>query len=245
MKPRTGKALFLLVAVLVASQAAAWLPTTSELRRLWERDRALGQPLWLEYVGDEGERFEVLIRPDGLWGKRVHRPHEVTRTTWKWGQRIWLYGTADPTQGRRVEAGWDDWLFEPWAEILIALEPRETFAVTGLGRFPEGLFWVIGGRHERAAGPWVALEESPLRLRRWQSARNDSAVILADYDQRGQYPTRLIFERSGRAPLHFQRAAYEGRPNLARLGWTIPDAVLATPQTRPADPGLIGAAAPR
>ncbi len=246
MRPRFRRFswLFLLV-FLVAERAAAWLPTTPELRRLWERDRALGQPLWLEYEGSEGERLEVLIRPDGLWGKRVHRPNEATRTTYKWGQRIWLYGADEPTQGRRVEAGWDDWLFEPWAEILVALEPRETFAETGLGRFPEGLLWVIGGRHERAAGHWIALEESPLRMRRWQSARDPGSVLLSDYDPNGKYPTRLTFQRTGRAPQHFYRTAAESRPNLPRLGWTIPAAVLAINQPRPTDPGLIGAAVPR
>lgn len=235
----------MLTLLLVAAPALAWLPTTPELRRLWDRDRGLRQALWLEYTGDEGERFEVVIRPDGLWGKRVHRQGEPARSTWKWGQRIWLFGGDEPTQGRRREAGWDDWLFEPWAEILIALEPRETFTVSGLGRFPEGMLWVIGGRHEAAPGRWLALEESPFRLRRWRSDRPEAPALVADYEGRAQYPSHLTFERVGRPPARYRRTAVEARPHLERLGWGIPEAVLAAPQVRPADPGLVGAATAR
>lgn len=224
---------------------SAWLPTTAELRRLWDRDRALRQDLWLEYRSDDGERLEVWIRPDGLWGKRVHRPGEAVRTTWKWGTRIWLLGDGDGTTGRRREAGWDDWLFEPWAEVLFALEPPGTFSRQGLGRFPEGLLWVIGGRHEAASGRIVALEESPLRMRRWRTDRSDGTSLIASYEGRERYPAGLRFERGGTVELDMRRTGAVQRPDAAAIGWQPPEAVERSAQTRPVDPAAGASGAPR
>src|SRR5690606_14388633 len=86
LQPLMRMLVVLLAAVLLADAAWAWLPTTTELRRMWLRDRELSHPIHLSYRNpDQTDGFDVMIRPDGLWGKRIVRNREITRTVWKWG----------------------------------------------------------------------------------------------------------------------------------------------------------------
>lgn len=227
LQPLMRMLVVLLAAVLLADAAWAWLPTTTELRRMWLRDRELSHPIHLSYRNpDQTDGFDVMIRPDGLWGKRIVRNREITRTVWKWGPRIWIYGQAGgATMGQRSGITWDDWLFDPAIDQLLALTPADMLDTRGLGAMADGQdAWIFGARHEQAAPPWFAVRSSPMRMLAWETADLQLGQVHFEYGARERYPNLIRFDRSDQE-LRFRRTAQDLRARTEQYDWTIPASV--------------------
>lgn len=220
----------LLMATLVATSAAAYLPSAAEVRRFWDDQRRIEGTLYLSYRAPSGvtEPFEVLIRPDGLWAKRVAGTNGKRRVIWKWAERLWVQEADGRLRaGRRTHPNWDDWVFEPRVDALLDMTPRQAFATRGLGRHDDQYLWLFGARHTKAKGWWFGLLRDPIRLGLWRSSNPRIGRVRLEYDRGHKYPDRIRFSRRNMPDYVLEKRDVRWNPDPVALGFRIPRPVSA------------------
>lgn len=204
--------------VFVAANAYAYLATPVEIQQFWDRQRQLRNELYLRYesADETPQILEVFIRPDGLWAKRVNLGGAAQRETWKWGADSWHFREQTWKKAPRKHAGWEDWLFEPKAEILLHLTQQETLSTSGLGLHPEGQLWLYGARHQNQPTAWFGLLRDSIRLGAWHSTNDEIGQIEFRYDPGERYPKEIKFQRQNRPQYQLTRRALIWKPANSR-----------------------------